>query len=158
MTLIDWHMPSSPLGFALSQPLMAREGVALTVHLATSTEGVRGRDAHRPAHVVVGRSLTLLSLYCVVPTGAGRSFGAGGASRTGRAKPYKRRDRPGYGGGAFVPGSMRIGSCCGAGDGNGLRRRGRGRICCSRVHGNLQWEYCSVVRYSSEARVVRKAR
>jgi len=105
VTLIDWHMPSSPLGFALSQPLMAREGVALTVHLATSTEGVRGRDAHRPAHVVVGRSLTLLSLYCVVPTGAGRSFGAGGASRTGRATPCEGRGRLGYGGGAVVPAS-----------------------------------------------------
>ena len=89
----------------MSQPLMAREGVALTVHLATSTEGVRGRDAHRPAHVVVGRSLTLLSLYCVVPTGAGRSFGAGGASRTGRAAPSEGRGRPGYGGGAVVPAS-----------------------------------------------------
>ena len=134
MTLIDWHMSSSPLGCALPQPLMACEGVTLTVRPATATEGVRGRDAHRPAHDVVGRSLTLLSLYCVVPTGAGRSFGAGGASRTGRATPCEGRGRPGYGGGAVVPGSMRIGSCCGAGDGNGLRRR----ICFSRVHRNLK--------------------
>jgi len=47
----------------------------------------------------------LLSLYCVVPTGAGRSFGAGGASRTGRATPYEGCGRLGYGGGAVVPAS-----------------------------------------------------
>ena len=145
---------SSPVGCALSQPLMACEGVALTVRPATATEGVRGRDAHRlvhvvvavrlrpatategvrgrdahrlvyvavvvrlrpatategvrgrdarrPAHVVVGRSLALLSLYCAVPNGAGRSFGAGGASRTARATPCEGRGRPGYGGGAVV--------------------------------------------------------
>ena len=42
---------------------------------------------------------TLLSLYCAVPTEAGRSFGAGGVSRTGKAKPCKGCGRPDYGGG-----------------------------------------------------------
>ena len=55
--------------------------------------------------VTVGRSLTLLSLYCAVPTEAGRSFGAGRASRTGRATPCKGCGRLGYGGGAVVPAS-----------------------------------------------------
>jgi len=105
VTLTGWHMLSSPVGCTLLQPFKACEGVTLTVRPATATEGVRGRDAHRPAHVVVGRSLTLLSLYCAVPTGAGRSFGAGGASRTGRATPCEGRGRPGYGGGAVVPAS-----------------------------------------------------
>ena len=41
----------------------------------------------------------------------------------------RRRGCPG-----IRDGSMLIESCCGAGDGNGLRRR----ICCSRVHGNLK--------------------
>jgi len=79
VTLTDWHMLSSPVGCALPQPLKACEGVTLT-------------DWY-----------TLLSLYCAVPTGAGRSFGAGGASRTGRARPCEGRGRPGYGGGAVVP-------------------------------------------------------
>ena len=48
----------------------------------------------------------------------------------------RRRGRPG-----IRDGSMLIGSCCGAGDGNGLRRRGSGRICWGRVHGNLQRAY-----------------
>ena len=87
--------------------------------------GRRRRDAHRRlAHVVVAGRLhpeerreegggrrkeeawhrhALLSLYCVVPTGAGRSFGAGGASRTGRATPCEGCGRLGYGGGAVVP-------------------------------------------------------
>jgi len=139
-----WDLSSSPVGCALSQPQMACEGVTLTVRPATATEGVRGRDAHRPAHVVVGRSLTLLSLCCVVPTGAGRSFGAGGASRTGRAAPCEVRGRPGYGGRAVVPASgtaacaSEVAAGPEMGTAFGHRRRGWGRICCSRVHRNLQ--------------------
>jgi len=55
--------------------------------------------------MTVGRSLALLSLYCVVPTGSGRSFGAGGASRTGRTTPCEGCNRPDFGGGAVVPAS-----------------------------------------------------
>ena len=44
--------------------------------------------------MTVGCSFTLLSLYCVVPTGAEGGFGAGGASRTGKATPCEGCGRP----------------------------------------------------------------
>jgi len=66
---------------------------------------VSWRHDRRVGVVSVGRSLRLLSLYCAAPTGAGRSFGAGGASRTGRATPCEGCGRLGYGGGVVIPAS-----------------------------------------------------
>ena len=68
-------------------------------------EGRGGEEGGRRRTVALTGWYTLLSLYCVVSNGAGRSFGAGGASRTGRATPYEGCGRLGYGGGAVVPAS-----------------------------------------------------
>ena len=66
VTLSDWQMSSSPVGCILLQPFKACEGVTLTVRPATATAGVRGRDAHRLAHVVVaGRLRPVTATDCV---------------------------------------------------------------------------------------------
>ena len=107
------HKPPrcSAVVVARSGASLPREGrrtgavVVVAVGRARRRGGKRGEEGGRRRTVTLTGWYTLLSLYCVVPTGAGRSFGAGGASRTGRAKPCEGCGRLGYGGGAVVPAS-----------------------------------------------------